>query len=121
VVQRPYRGTTQGEKVISLTERAIEKIKEIADAEGLEGQAVRLKVIGGGCAGFTYDMAFDNQIGDLDEEFEVGGIKLISDPLSLQYLEEVEIDYLESPLGGGFKFNNPQVKSTCGCGSSFSV
>lgn len=107
--------------MISLTTRAIEKIKEIAEAEGLEGQAVRLKVIGGGCAGFTYDMTFDDSIGELDEEMDIGGIKVVSDPLSIQYLEEVEIDYMDSPFGGGFKFNNPQVKATCGCGSSFSV
>lgn len=107
--------------MISLTTRAIEKIKEIAEAEGLEGQAVRLKVIGGGCAGFTYDMTFDDSIGELDEEMDIGGIKVVSDPLSIQYLEEVEIDYMDSPFGGGFKFNNPQVKATCGCGSSFNV
>jgi iron-sulfur cluster insertion protein len=107
--------------MISVTERAAEKVKEIAVAEGLQGQGLRLRVIGGGCAGFTYDLYFEDQIGDMDEEYESRGVKLYVDPLSHQYLEETEIDYVEGVHGSGFKFNNPNVKGTCGCGSSFSV
>ncbi len=107
--------------MISVTTRAAEKVKEIASAEGLEGQGLRLRVIGGGCAGFTYDLYFEDQVGDMDEQYESNGVKLYVDPLSHQYLEETEIDYVEGVHGSGFKFNNPNVKGTCGCGSSFSV
>jgi iron-sulfur cluster insertion protein len=107
--------------MITITEKAAAKVKEIADAEAIADQGLRLRVIGGGCAGFTYDLYFENEIGELDEEFESNGVKLYIDPLSFQYLEQTEIDYVEGIHGSGFKFNNPNVKSTCGCGSSFSA
>jgi iron-sulfur cluster insertion protein len=107
--------------MITITEKAAAKVKEIASAENLEGQGLRLRVIGGGCAGFTYDLYFEDKIGDMDETYESMGVKLYVDPLSHQYLEATEIDYVESAHGAGFKFNNPNVKGSCGCGSSFSV
>ena len=107
--------------MISVTTRAAEKVKEIAQTENLESQGLRLRVIGGGCAGFTYDLYFEDQVGDMDEHYESNGVKLYVDPLSHQYLEATEIDYVEGVHGSGFKFNNPNVKGTCGCGSSFSV
>ena len=107
--------------MITITEKAAAKVKEIADAEALAGQGLRLRVIGGGCAGFSYDLYFEDQIGEMDEQFESNGVKLFVDPLSFQYLEQTEIDYVEGIHGSGFKFNNPNVKSTCGCGSSFSA
>ena len=85
-----------------------------------EGYALRLKVQGGGCSGFSYDLYFD-QAQETDRPFEVKGVKLICDEMSLMYLLGTEIDYVEGLHGAGFKFNNPNVKSTCGCGSSFSV
>lgn len=107
--------------MISLTEKAVAQIKEIADGEGINHYTVRVKVIGSGCAGFSYDMYYEEQITDMDELFEINNIKIVIDPLSFQYLDEITIDYIESPLGGGFKFKNPNITSTCGCGSSFSV
>jgi iron-sulfur cluster insertion protein len=107
--------------MITITDKAAEKVKEIAAAEALEGQGLRLRVVGGGCAGFTYDLYFEDKLGEMDEEFEDKGVKLYVDPLSFQYLEQTEIDYVEGVHGSGFKFNNPNVKSTCGCGSSFSA
>jgi iron-sulfur cluster insertion protein len=107
--------------MIIVTDRAAAKVKEIAQSEGLLGQGLRLRVIGGGCAGFTYDLYFEDQVGEMDEEYESQGIKLYVDPLSHQYLEDTEIDYVEGVHGSGFKFNNPNVKNTCGCGSSFSA
>lgn len=107
--------------MITVTERAAAKVKEIADAEGLAGQGLRLRVIGGGCAGFSYDLYFEDAIGEMDEQFESLGVKLYVDPLSFQYLENTEIDYVEGVHGSGFKFNNPNTKGTCGCGSSFSA
>jgi iron-sulfur cluster insertion protein len=105
--------------MIYLTKLAIEKIKEFADGEGLP-YIVRIKIIGGGCAGFTQDMLFDNKILDTDEQFDIEDVKLVIDQLSAQYLEDTTIDYIESQFGGGFKFINPNVKSTCGCGNSYS-
>ena len=107
--------------MISITELAAEKVQEISKSEGLDGQGSRLRVIGGGCAGFQYDLYFEEAPTDLDERFESNGVQLFVDPLSYQYLDETEIDYVEGLHGSGFKFNNPNVKGTCGCGSSFSA
>ncbi len=107
--------------MITITEKAALKVKEIASTEALEGQGLRLCVKGGGCAGFSYDLYFEDKLGDMDEQFESNGVKLYVDPMSLQYLEATEIDYVEGAHGAGFKFNNPNVKGTCGCGSSFSA
>jgi iron-sulfur cluster insertion protein len=107
--------------MITITERAAEKVNEIAGAEDLKGQGLRLRVIGGGCAGFSYDLYFEDKPGEMDETFEDKGIKLYVDPLSYQYLENTEIDYVEGLHGSGFKFVNPNAKGTCGCGSSFSA
>ena len=94
---------------------------EIRGEENIEeSYALRLKVQGGGCSGFSYDLYFD-QLAEGDRPFEVKGVKLICDEMSLMYLLGTEIDYVEGLHGAGFKFNNPNVKSTCGCGSSFSV
>jgi iron-sulfur cluster insertion protein len=107
--------------MISITQLAAEKVREIADSEGLGGQGLRLRVIGGGCAGFQYDLYFEETPTDLDERFESRGIDLFIDPLSYQYLDGTEIDYVEGTHGSGFKFGNPNVTGTCGCGSSFQV
>ncbi len=107
--------------MVTITEKAASKVKEIACSEALDGQGLRLRVIGGGCAGFTYDLYFEDAVNEIDETFECNGVKLYVDPLSYQYLTETEIDYVEGVHGSGFKFNNPTSKGSCGCGSSFSV
>lgn len=111
----------EGMPEITITERAAAKVKEIAEAESLQGQGLRLRVIGGGCSGFTYDLYFEDKPTELDERFVCNEVQLYVDPLSFQYLENTEIDYVEEAHASGFKFNNPNVKGTCGCGSSFSV
>jgi len=105
--------------MISLTDRALDKVKEIRNAEGLGEQGLRVRVIGGGCSGFTYDLYFEDETTDMDEVFETSGVRLYVDMMSYQYLEGTEIDYVEGLHGAGFKFVNPNAKSTCGCGSSF--
>jgi iron-sulfur cluster insertion protein len=106
---------------VTLTAQAAEKVKQIRVEEKIQdGYALRLKVLGGGCSGFAYDLYFD-QPQETDQAFESNGIKMLCDQMSLMYLMGTEIDYLESLQGSGFKFSNPNVKSTCGCGSSFSV
>lgn len=107
--------------MMHLTEKAAKKIEEIANAEGVGHYIIRAKVLGGGCAGFSYDIYFDDQISELDEVAELDGVKLVTDLMSFQYLDGVTVDFVETEMGGGFKFYNPNVKGTCGCGSSFSV
>ena len=94
-----------------------------ARLEALLGAArrVRVAVVGGGCSGFSYHIAFDNQENSSDNVYQFDGVKVVVDQMSEMYLDGVQIDYIETIEGSGFKFNNPNVKSTCGCGSSFSV
>jgi iron-sulfur cluster insertion protein len=104
-----------------ITPGAAAKVNEIRDAEAIEpNMALRLRVVGGGCAGFSYDLYFDEPA-EVDRALTIQGVKVIVDEMSLMYLAGTEIDYVEGLQGAGFKFNNPNVKSTCGCGSSFSV
>jgi iron-sulfur cluster assembly accessory protein len=106
---------------VLLTAGAATKVAEIRSEESIEeSYFLRVKVVGGGCSGFTYDLYFD-QSQDTDHHFEANGVKLVCDQMSLMYLMGTEIDYVEGLHGAGFKFNNPNVKSTCGCGSSFSA
>jgi len=106
---------------VALTAKAADKVREIRTEENIEDTyALRLKVVGGGCSGFSYDLYFDLPQ-DIDQSFEAHGVKLICDQMSLMYLAGTEVDYVEGLHGAGFKFNNPNTKSTCGCGSSFSV
>lgn len=107
--------------MIALTDKAKNKINEIAKSEGLEQVNVRARVIGGGCSGFQFDFYFENVVTEMDEIDEYGLIKVVVDPLSHQYLDGTTIDYVETPFGGGFKFINPNSTSTCGCGKSFSA
>lgn len=104
-----------------LTDRAAEKVREIREAEGLGDQGLRVRVLGGGCSGFSYDLFFEEETTERDQSFDSHGISIHVDMMSLTYLEGTEIDYVEGLHGAGFKFNNPGAKSTCGCGSSFSA
>jgi iron-sulfur cluster insertion protein len=109
------------ESMIHITAMAASKVNEIREAEGIESKmGLRLRVVGGGCAGFSYDLYFDDQT-EVDRRFTTNGVDVVVDEMSLMYLAGTEIDYVEGLQGAGFKFNNPNVKSTCGCGSSFSV
>lgn len=109
------------ESMVHITPVAAAKVNEIREAEAIEPHmALRLRVVGGGCAGFSYDLYFD-EVAEVDRAFEITGVKVVVDEMSLMYLVGTEIDYVEGLQGAGFKFNNPNVKSTCGCGSSFSV
>lgn len=114
-------GMTPDENLIAITTLAATKVNEIREAEAIEGDmALRLRVVGGGCAGFSYDLYFDTPT-EVDRQFTVNNVRVLVDEMSLMYLIGTEIDYVEGLQGAGFKFNNPNVKSTCGCGSSFAV
>ena len=106
---------------LTLTEIAVEKVLEIRTQENIEPHyALRVKVMGGGCSGFQYDLYFDEKA-EGDYEFESHGVMLVSDQMSFMYLMGTTIDYVEGLQGAGFKFNNPNSTGSCGCGSSFSV
>lgn len=107
--------------MVQLTENAIGKVREILDTQDPKPAGLRIAVVGGGCSGFSYSMAFENSPNMLDKTYNFNGLKVFIDQASLLYLDGAEVDYVESLEGSGFKFSNPQVKSTCGCGSSFSV
>ena len=106
---------------ISLTPNAISKVKEIMGQQTPVPAGLRVGVVGGGCSGFSYSMSFENAAGLMDKVFDMDGLKVYVDATSITYLNGCTVDYLETLEGAGFKFDNPQVKSTCGCGSSFSV
>jgi iron-sulfur cluster assembly accessory protein len=106
---------------ISLTTTAITKVKEIMGQQNPVPAGLRVGVVGGGCSGFSYSMSFENSAGLMDKVFDMDGLKVYVDATSVMYLNGCIVDYIETLEGAGFKFENPNVKSTCGCGSSFSV
>jgi iron-sulfur cluster assembly protein len=105
---------------VSLTDRAAARIKELIAAENRDGQGLRLKVVGGGCSGLQYKLDFDMPKGT-DKIFEKDGAKVLVDMKSLLYLTGTELDYRDELMQSGFVFQNPNVKKSCGCGSSFTV
>lgn len=107
--------------MIDLTENAITKVNEILCQQEPQPKGLRLSVVGGGCSGFQYAMAFETKQLPLDKVYVYDGLKVFVDQASLLYLENCRVDYVESMEGAGFKFENPNVSSTCGCGSSFSA
>ena len=107
--------------MISLTEKAVGKVNEILGMQEPRPAGLRISVVGGGCSGFSYSMAFETSPGMLDKTYDFGDLKVFIDQASMLYLDGAEVDYVETLEGAGFKFNNPNTKSTCGCGSSFSA
>ena len=106
---------------ITLTQRAAQELRSLIEAENKTQAALRVWVAGGGCSGLTYGMALDeNEPEDGDQQFEHEGVKIVVDGLSLQYMDGAQVDYVDDSMGGGFKIENPNATSTCGCGKSFS-
>jgi iron-sulfur cluster assembly accessory protein len=106
---------------VNLTPKAIAKVKEIMAQQNPAPAGLRVGVVGGGCSGFSYSMQFENNAGLMDKVFDMDGLKVYVDATSVMYLNGCTVDYVESLEGAGFKFENPNVKSTCGCGSSFNM
>src|SRR5437667_205365 len=98
--------------MIYITEKAALKIKEISEAEGIGHFNLRVKVVGGGCAGFSYDLYFENMPTDMDEVSEIDGVKMFVDPLSWQYLDEVSVDYVDELTGSGLNIAMIMEKQT---------
>lgn len=113
--------TIEREALVTLTESAATKVKELM-AEEPEGEAtvLRVAVQGGGCSGFEYALGFDSGAQEGDHQLDAFGVPVVIDPLSAPYLQGTEIDFLDG-LQGGFAINNPNVTSACGCGHSFQV
>ena len=106
---------------VNLTDSAITKVKEIMATQDPLPAGLRIGVVGGGCSGFQYSMSFENAPGMMDKIVRLDDLKIFVDATSAMYLNGGTVDYVETLEAAGFKIDNPQVKSTCGCGSSFSV
>jgi len=106
---------------LNFTESAVSKVRELIEDEGNENLMLRVFISGGGCSGFQYGFTFDEKTGEGDTVIERGGVRLLIDPMSIQYLTGAEIDYTEGLEGAQFVIRNPNAQTTCGCGSSFSV
>jgi iron-sulfur cluster assembly accessory protein len=106
---------------LALSDAAVGKVQEIMATQDPLPAGLRIGVVGGGCSGFQYSMSFENQQGMMDKVFNFGALKVFVDATSLMYLNGCVVDYVETLEAAGFKFDNPNTKSTCGCGSSFSV
>ncbi|MCC6271831.1 MAG: iron-sulfur cluster assembly accessory protein [Deltaproteobacteria bacterium] len=107
--------------MIQLTDNAIQKAKDLMVANHKPGHGLRIGIAGGGCSGLSYKMDFEEKPGEGDRVFEMNGLKIFVDPKAYLYLNNITIDYHSDMMSSGFTFNNPNAKSTCGCGTSFSV
>jgi iron-sulfur cluster insertion protein len=109
--------------MINVTPLAAEKISELLSEEQKPGAGLRVFVQGGGCSGFQYGLMIEENGAspDADQVIESNGVTLYIDPISIRYLKGAEVDFIDNMAGGGFTIRNPNAKSTCGCGSSFSV
>jgi iron-sulfur cluster assembly protein len=107
---------------VTMTQKAADMARITRDQEGIDAShGLRIAVRGGGCSGFEYALDFEKEPRDNDWVYEQNGLTLYVDAVSAKYLEGTEIDYVLGATGAGFKFNNPQARGTCGCGSSFAV
>jgi len=108
--------------MITMTETAVAEVKRFMQEEGVpETAGLRIRVVPGGCSGFQYGMNIEEQAAPGDEVLQIDGLKVFIDSFSMMYLRGVEVDYVNSVMGSGFTFNNPNATGSCGCGSSFSV
>ncbi|MFQ5416607.1 MAG: HesB/IscA family protein [Myxococcota bacterium] len=106
--------------LINVTGAAAERIRELLEKEGkLLTHGLRMKVIGGGCSGLRYELAFDDHVTDGDTEVDTTGVRVIVDDKSALYLMGTTLDFVDTLQETGFKMNNPNAESTCGCGESF--
>ncbi|MBI4553768.1 MAG: iron-sulfur cluster insertion protein ErpA [Candidatus Latescibacteria bacterium] len=107
--------------MVTVTETAAEKIRTMLTDQGHPEYGLRMMIMGGGCSGFQYRLAFDKEASEADRVIEAHGVRVFVDMKSAIYLMGSELDYVEGLMGAGFKINNPNAKGTCGCGESFHV
>ncbi len=115
IIERPMT-----QPIVTLTDAAAEKIKSMMLKEGKDGYALRFGVATGGCAGLSYEMKFQKNAYENDLSFDQKGIKVIVNQESLDFIRGIQIDYVDTLKESGFKYSNPNAKSSCGCGTSFS-
>jgi iron-sulfur cluster assembly accessory protein len=106
---------------VELSERAATEIRDLLERQGKPDAALRVFVSGGGCSGLNYGMAIDDSIEEGDFIFTCYGVKVVVDPLSINYIKGASVDFEENEMGGGFRIDNPNAVRSCGCGSSFST
>ena len=106
---------------VSMTPVAANRVKELMTTQKVDNAFLRMGVRGGGCSGMTYDLQFDNELRKHDKQFEVDGVKVVVDVKSYLYLNGTTLDFVTQGLTGGFTFVNPNAKSSCGCGTSFTA
>ena len=107
--------------MFTVTETAAKEIQTLLGQYNNPKLGLRVRIVAGGCSGFSYDLAFDDQEQASDQVFVSNGVKVMIDNRSISHLEGTELDFVDTMLGRGFTFNNPNAKSTCGCGSSFNT
>ena len=107
--------------MFTVTEKAAHEIKKLLSEENIPNAVLRVRVVPGGCSGFSYEMGFDDETEDSDQLFENGGVKVAIDELSFTYLQGAVLDYQDGLNGTGFSINNPNAKGSCGCGQSFNA
>ena len=104
---------------ISLTDGAVARVRSLLEERELEGHALRVFISGGGCSGLQYGMALEGEPRESDLRFSFGGVDVVVDPMSMNYLAGSVIDYVDDLMGGGFRIENPNAVASCGCGHSF--
>lgn len=119
--QSAAQTSTEQPRALKLTERAVQQVKEVIKAQGFEGYFLTVRVVPSGCSGFGYDLNLIKDTKPEDLIWEQDGVRVATDPLSAKYLAGTEVDYVTTLQGAGFKFLNPNAKSSCGCGQSFST
>jgi iron-sulfur cluster assembly accessory protein len=119
-ISTTYNFVATEDEPVRVTPTAVSAIRKVMSEEGEEGDALRVSVIGGGCAGYQYDLNFDKEERAGDVLLSFGDVRVVIDPVSAGYLNGTVIDYVTGLNGTGFKFINPNAKRTCGCGSSWS-
>jgi iron-sulfur cluster assembly accessory protein len=112
---------SDGQPIVILTDQAASMLKVAMEREGAQGHGVRVGVVGGGCSGFQYHLAFEATPSAEDAVFEQAGVRIFVDPESQPHLQGVTLDYVTGLHAAGFKFINPNASRTCGCGSSFAT
>jgi iron-sulfur cluster assembly protein len=112
---------TVEETTLKVSPAAVKEAKRLIAVQGTAGAVVRIGVQGGGCSGLSYNLNFDTKVSEFDEVLEADGVKFVVDAKSALFLKGTTLDYVTALMGGGFKFVNPNAKSTCGCGESFSA
>ena len=112
---------SENETPLNFTSAAAAKVAALIQEEGNPDLMLRIYIQGGGCSGFQYELTFEEKVGEGDTEVVTDGVTLLIDPMSMQYLQGAEVDYVENLQGSQFVVRNPNATTTCGCGSSFSV